>query len=234
LTENPANIPWRRIVRRAVPGILLFAILGFALSSIIWMTITSLPYVGPVVPRSWPAPLLVGFAVLQVPRLKDAILTLSIARRFRFLAGCAQILDEWSRLYLNMIIDREERKLDLELLEADHDRGRCAVHRLFEFYLIAIARHESLRLRVQRQDRRLALNVFNVRVAEVKLKMLLHYKGYSAVARDITSISADPLRLYNTWPPSPTDRRSGTPTLTPPAHRRQYEHAYVKDYILGP
>lgn len=233
-TENPSNIPARRIILRALPGLILFTSIGFALSVLALIVVNDVPHLNEAIRTAWPLPLLIGFVVLQLPRLKDLILTLNFARKYRFLTGCAQVLDEWSRLYLNKIIDREERKLDLELMQPDHDGCRDAVHRLFEFHLIAIARAESLRLKAQGENRRPALNVFKIRAAEVKFKLFLHYLGYERAAGAIREIAADPIKLYTAWPRSAADRRRGTPIEEPADQRRKYEHAYVEDYVLRP
>jgi hypothetical protein len=175
--------------------------------------------------------LITGFAVSQTPKLKDRLLTRDLIKRYPLITSCIQWIDESSRLYCVKIIDREERKLSFELLSEHGDARQCAIHRLFEFHLIEIARHECARLRKEREPLEPALNIFSVRDAQVKLRFFTRFVGYRVALDHIHRVAEDPLMILKTWPVSPEDRRANSPNNG--QGKRKYEQPYVKAYVLG-
>jgi hypothetical protein len=230
--DNPAAIPIRRVVIRALPGIALFVLLGMVFSATVFISsVAHIPDVHGNSTLRFLLALVTGFSIPQTARIKDHLLTRKIARKYPVLTSCIQWVDESSRLYCSKIISREERKLSFELLCQDHDARQCAIHRLFEFHLIEIAHSECERLKKEHEPTDPVLNIFNVRNAQVKLKYYARFVGYRVAVEQIRFVASNPLMIFDTWPPSPEDRRQNRPNT---GHgRRKYEQPYVKAYVLG-
>ncbi len=229
--DNPAAIPIGNVLVRALPGVALYVVLGTIFSAIVLLSVLlRIPGVEQNSTLRLLTALIAGFVVPQAARLKDRVLTRTVARKYPFVASCIQWIDESSRIYCRKIINREERKLSFELLKQDGDVRQSAIHRLFEFHLIEIAHHECARLKKEHDVLEPVLNVFNVRNVQVKLKFFTRFLGYRVALDHICQVAANPLVIFPTWPPAPDDRRA---TSANGRGRRKYEQPYVKAYVLG-
>lgn len=175
--------------------------------------------------------LLLGIALPQSAAvLKNRLLTPRTAPYLRWL----QTIDEQTGLYLERIIYREERKLNIDFFRVDSEKRRRALDRLFEYHNIAISCEE-----VQRhQSPENALGIFKIRQHDVKFKYILRFLGYSSCIRDLTIIAERPDILFPTWPADTGDRRKGkalndTTAGTPILGRRKYEDPDIQAYVLG-
>jgi Domain of unknown function (DUF4062) len=229
-TENPAHIPFRLVLLRALPGMALFvffwSVVGFAVEESLAALV---PAVAERLPLRAALSLLIGIAAPQSAAvLKNKILTPRTATYLRWL----QVLDEQTGLYLKRIINREERKINLDFFRVDGERRRLALDRLFEYHNIAIACEELQR----HQSPESALGIFKTRQQDVKFKHLLRFLGYSDCLKDLKLVAARPGLLLPTWPEDRGDRRGtkgkghGGKAV---AGRRKYEDPDLQAYVLG-
>ena len=232
--ENPAGIPIGRVLFRALPGIALFIALNTSIARLAAFLIPSWSWFlgGDPVFRLLAAGL-VGFLVPHANRLKNSLLTREFTRKYRIVAGCLQWIDESSSGYYGKIIDREERKLSFEVFRENGEaQAQCAIHRLFEFHLIEIARNEARHRERDGQRPQAALQLFDVRNVHVKLRFFTRFLGFRHAAAHIRIVAKDPLTICSSWPPSPEDRRVNR-TAGYDRARRKYEQPYVENYVLG-
>jgi hypothetical protein len=175
-TENPAGMPLRPILRRAAPGLLLCALIGFWTTVLAWLVLERLLTGGLSVLSSaeslW---MLILLAAIQTSLSKDALIGLNTKFPPATVRAWMQAIDESSRLYLNRMAAREERKLDIVFPKETHD---AAVDRAFKECAIAIARRESLRSQAYRVIPNKSAKIVESKVHEVKLKFLLRFHGY--------------------------------------------------------
>ena len=230
--ENPAGIPITRVALRSLPGIALFMIVGAVLSGIVMISVVlRIPGVEHNATLEVLLAVVTGIAVPQTARFKDRLLTRNFTKNYPLVAGCIQWMDESSRLYCLKIIAREERKLSFELFNENEAARQCAIHRLFEFHLIEIARNECERLNREHRPPEPAIHIFNVRNVQVKLKFFTRFIGYDSAILHVRLVAENPRMIFPTWPPSPVDRRGGTGDAG--QAMRKYEQPYVKSYVLG-
>jgi len=226
-TENPAQIPFRLLFRRAVFGMFLFMAFWLPICILFaWLLLRWIPFLDSE-PLRWCILILLGLVVPQAGKLKDALLTPRVAKSLAIL----QFFDEETRLYLSRIINREERKASTLFLREEAERQ--ALDRLFEEHNIEIAREEARKLKPPET----ALNIFKVRHLAVKFKYLIRHLGYSDCREALRAVAAHPQMVLPSWPAGLGDRRSGASEGHDSAGtalaRRKYEQSYVRAYVLG-
>lgn len=207
--------------------VLFWLAMGFALEQ----TLTALlPAIMERLPLRAALAVLIGTFLPQTAAvLKDKVLTQRTTPYLRWL----QVIDEQTGLYLERIINREERKINIDFFKVDSERRRAALDRLFEYHNTEIACKELQR----HLSPGGALGIFKLRQHDVKFKYLLRFLGYSGCLRDLTLIAKKPEILFPGWPVDQGDRRKGgVPQDTTAGTfigRRKYEDPDVKAYVLG-
>ncbi|HEX9733206.1 MAG TPA: hypothetical protein VGG06_14635 [Thermoanaerobaculia bacterium] len=231
--HNPAHIPFRRVALKAAFGIALFVVVYFFLSYLLfslakpaYQWATALPAAA-----SLSLAVLFGIVVPQIGLIKDRVVTPTIAKKFSWLFPFFQEMDEFTRMYLVKIINREERIIAYDWLYKNHKDHGCAVDRLFEFYSVEIAKH--VRENLPKKKARNALGVFRLRAEQVKIKYLFRWLGLEVSLARLKSLSKNLGSLFgdDIWPIECRDRREHLEKNTP--FRRKYEKDDTIDYVLG-
>ena len=148
MTENPAKVPLRLVIVRALPGLGLYLVAWLVFSYLIFsLMLSSLPLLDRLHGLA-----LSSFACtvgLSMPLLirgaKNNLLTATSNKFVQLLTIALQVFDEVTALYLGKLINREERRADTRVFKERQEEAERAVSRLFEFHIVDIARKVTLR-----------------------------------------------------------------------------------------
>ena len=242
IRRNPSRISFRRLWRRWLGGLALFAGAWSLIGVFVCLVIIEphSDYIPPWMRVHYRlSSLLLGLMAPHATRLAD----LGIRRWARgrwftdiamnFLIGLSDI----TYRYFRKIINREERKIVLLALNGKYN---AAIGRLFEFHMERIARDLA-----RGHDPDDVRRVLSVRHPAIKLRMVMRHRGSERVVRELSLITADPRRILPTWPAC-ADRRAGqrraVESHVAGAHfardrrsvpgRRKSDSPYVWEYIV--
>jgi hypothetical protein len=194
-TENPAKIPLRLVARRGALGVVLYLVFWFLVT---WC------FVGRYVADHPAVAILMGIVFPQLARLKDGLVNFEFAKRFPKLVGALQVIDDLTRKYLQGEVDREERRAVFQALEQDSTSSGTPVDRLYECYLIDIARQQ-----VNKHPSQQVYQLRHVKSRVVKCRLVLWLLGYDDFFATLSRVIADPRCVLPSWPVEEGNRRKG-------------------------
>lgn len=209
-TENPAVIPLRRILPRASFGLILFTLLWFGLCSGVYASIVE-PLVRAAhggVSLQWLLAFTIGVLLPQI-RLQDVLVQRSWFQSspLRILPVTIVRCTETTRLYLIKVINREERKIADDLLNAG-EATRYAIDRVFEECIESIIDRNARRF-VETADQARALRLVNLNRSHrpIKTKFLLRHLGCVKCLSNVEAVRREPSMTFGSWPIDVGDRR---------------------------
>jgi hypothetical protein len=210
-TENPARIPFSKLIIRSLFGIGLYLFT--------WLIFSYILYLLAVLTYSWVGGLdgvglfflacVVGLCVPLAVRVgKNRLLDREAAKNYRLVADVMQFLDEITGQYFGRIIMREERKASYDVMKPDHDRATLVIDRLFEFHLEGIESESANEL--EPEERAMVFNFERIRSTAIKFKLLLRHLGYNDCMARIEEVKKDPKIILPNWLPEMGQRRCGS------------------------
>lgn len=196
--KNPSTVPFLRILKRALFGLVLFVLVWFVVASTAYSLVV-LKWGDSISPG---AGRVIGlFTGLILPQFHLQNVPMQprwFAQPFRFVAILLVKFTEATTLYFETVVNREERKLVDDLLTGKlTDNYEIAIDRLYEFHSLFILL--NLGRNLPKADHRKALGVVECANTALKCTLLLRHLGWTAI-HDVKSIGANPLQLLPTWP----------------------------------
>ncbi|MFN7928931.1 MAG: patatin-like phospholipase family protein [Blastocatellia bacterium] len=236
-TKNPARIPPWRVLGFSSLALLnwyatwyVFSLLGFYLAC-------SIPFFKKF--PEWPLAFAFGlvlpwiiFAALEQDEVQEQWPEKPVLR------GLVKILNSWSEKtfrYVWIVISREERKAGYDIEHKFGEKGKLAIDRLYERYLLPLIQ-EQIRLREEdgvaltKEELEAIQDLRHVNVTSIKIKFLLRQLGYKRLVREQKEIMADPHMGFDAsvWPLNKGDRRERQQDT---AFRRRATDTIVRDTI---
>jgi hypothetical protein len=254
--KNPSQIPRSTIWFRAFFGVALFLIVWFVFSATVFVFLAQIPNPlelanatnfilqegdGPI---RWLSGSMVGFLTPQLMPTEQLLQRKSFSGPWRPFLRHVVRFNEYTRGYLHKIVDREERKI-VDVVMGGHfvERGPLAVDRMYEFHKGSIVK-SLVAHQPEPEMKEKALGFWLHCETKAKCTLLLRYLGKREFLGSLTTVAADPLRLYPTWSLSRGDQRKYQRRRTPLATqdrdrrneiaygRRACDSPYARDWIL--
>lgn len=207
-TPNPASIPIRRYFIKALPGLLLFIITWSVFAKLAFIALKKGPVnvFGDSQESNWYLAVALGLLAPQIRQVKRLINFRKLTPTSAYAIKILQWVDESTALYLAKIINREERKIGIELMRMDNHCA-IAIDGLFELHKWEIALQLARRLPTTEEFK--VYDIFYVHCMEIKLRYLLRHLGQRDLSTAVRMLHASPELLSPLWPPRLRDRRQG-------------------------